>query len=300
MKAELVKRAQQKQHSQNRSLPTSYESVQPNLSKSNFALTSSDPHVASTSSQPTSPQPLQKPCALGGHSVSSNGIYPASIAGASDETSSEEYSPSDNSSSYTGTGGSLQDWTTSTSSPFSGGSLERPNPPIPPRAQEIRPFSPSSTSSSSSSSTSGYNVHRRHLQVPPNANPQYMRVNYAQMDEENDYMTMNQGLKRMQLTHTGEDEDDTGYTDMQSAGGVPLYSTPSSVPVEYMDQYMRMVPNPDCKTATLTRNRSDPLPDPMSTTPFHISNERSPLVEFNIFEPNDSNKSNTFPGIQKT
>ena len=119
------------------------------------------------------------------------------------------------------------------------------------------------------------------------------------MDEDNDYMTMTQGLKRVQLTHTPEDDDDSGYTDMQSAGGAPLYSTPSNVPVEYMDQYMRMVPNLDCQTATLTRNRSDPLTDPMSTPPFHISNVRSPLVEFNIFEPNDPNKSNTFPGSQK-
>ena len=217
------------------------------------------------------------------------------------ETSSEDYSPSDNSSSYTS--GSVPDWTICSPSPIPSGQFDRP-PALPSRVLESRPFSPSSTSSSSSSSTSGYVPHR--LAQPAPSQTHYMHVNRSKVDAESEYMTMELGLKRVQLTAEGrvgevETDEDSGYMDMHSAGRAYLENlSPDDIPPESVEQYMRMAQKGDGQTATLTRNRSEPLIERSSTPPLLPPHASSRLREFDILDSYAATNSNTFPGTKRT
>ena len=288
MKAELVYRAQQKQ--QNKSLPSSHILGEAKVVRSrSLRSTTSSPRIEQAPSH--SPLTVQ---------VSHmNGASARAVASPEEsETSSEEYSPSDNSSSYTGTGGSVRDWTTCTPSPTPG-MFERA-PVLPPRVLDSRPFSPSSTCSSSSSA-SGYHVPRR-LSQPALPRGQYMEVNRDTMDGDSDYMTMNIGLQRIQLTQD-DNEEDAEYTDMRSAGKIMLFDESSSdeIPSEFVEQYLRMVPNGDSQTATLTRGHFQPLGDRPSTPPPLPPHAALRFREQEIIQSsNAAINSNTFPGTRRT
>lgn len=331
MKTELMARAQQKTHSQNRSLPSSLESVahRTNLSRSVSSASSmstgkqnhplaANTH-ATTNGQP-SPLAGQKP-PLGPRLSHSNGVFPVKSSASLEEseTSSEDYSPSDNSSSFTGTGGSLQDWTTPSPISFAGNGLfERP-PMVPPRISDGRPFSPCSTTSSSSSSTSGYNVPRRSYLLPPPTSssvPHYMKVKHDLMDADGDYMTMNPALRKktppttrkemengkdeekQEKKEEEEEENDDEYVDDEYVDGyTDMQSAKTNIPTDFADQYMRMVPIGGSEMGTLTRNSSDvtrtgrasslpPSPPPQMASRFR---------EMKIIE----SSSNTFPGASQ-
>ena len=331
MKTELMARAQQKTQTQtqtqNRSLPSSLESVATgtNLSRSVSSASAmnmkqkhplaANSHVHSNG-QTSSPAAGQK-APLDSRLSHSNRPLPAKSSASLEEseTSSEDYSPSDNSSSFTGTGGSLHDWTTPSPTPLTGNGLFDRPPILPPRILDGRPFSPCSTTSSSSSSTSGYNVPRR-AYLPPTppspslGQPRYMQVKREEMDSDSDYMTMNSALRRKTPPTTGEtpgnedeeekeeEEDDEEYadeyldtyTDMQSAPTDTRKDTPS----DNADQYMRMVPIGGVQIGTPTRSCGDPAhPTQLSSVPPSPPPQiASRFRELTIME----SLSNTFPG----
>ena len=312
MKTELVARAQQKMQSQNKSLPSSLEGTpQSNLSRSAssasamnmkqkhpLAATTSHAHNSSSSSghKPLAPQLSH-----------SNGALPAKSSASLDEseTSSEDYSASDNSSSFTGgtggTGGSLHDWTIpSPILPTGNGLFERP-PLLLPRMLDGRPFSPCSTSSSSSSSTSGYNVPRRAC-LPPTPltiMPRYMHVKRTEMDGDSDYMTMNSALRRKTpptdtKDNDEEEEDESEEEDEEYVDGeyAEEYTNMHSVAqTEIPDQYMRMVPIGGAQVGTLTRDAGDPGSSRSSSVPPSLS----PQMSSRFREVTIIDSPNTFP-----
>ena len=315
LKTELQARAQQKVQSQAKSLPSSHEPVKSKLYRSCSIASATKPPASNTQVQ-HAPQSSNsgghKP--LSTHLSHSNGALPprsGRLLMDDSDTSSEEYSPSDNSSSFTGdtggtggTGGSIHDWTMSSPIPM-GGLFDRP-PHLPLRVSDTRPFSPCSTSSSSSS-MSGFNIQRRSYQpaLPSRhqQHPHYMPVNREEMDGEGDYMTMNPRHTKGQLSSedttdsgeaeeveeyeevVGEEENDSGYTDMHSA------QTKSA---NFPENYMHMVPLGAGQTATLTRNRSEPLPPPL---PPHTSSRFREIEVLESFQPPGT--SNTFPGATR-
>ena len=122
------------------------------------------------------------------------------------------------------------------------------------------------------------------------------------MDTDSDYMTMNNvGFRKVDVA----DDDDSGYTDMQSAGNVgPLYdSTPEDIPPEFVEQFSRAFTNTDTQTATLTRNHhSEPLLE-LSSSPSPPSLPPHPSLRMRELDPNlinGSPSSNTFPGTRRT
>lgn len=121
------------------------------------------------------------------------------------------------------------------------------------------------------------------------------------MDTDSDYMTMNNiGFKKVDVA----DDDDPGYTDMQSAGKVgPLYdSTPEDIPPEFVEQFSRVFPNSDKQSATLTRNHSEPLLE-QSSSPSPPSLPPHPSLRMRELDQslmNGSPNSNTFPGTRRT
>ena len=129
-----------------------------------------------------------------------------------------------------------------------------------------------------------------------------MEVNRDTMDGDSDYMTMNIGLQRIQLTQD-DNEEDTEYTDMHSAGKIMLFDESSSdeIPSEFVEQYLRMVPNGDSQTATLTRGHFQPLGDRPSTPPPLPPHAALRFREQEIIQSsNAAVNSNTFPGTRRT
>ena len=304
MKTELVARAQQKTQSQNRSLPSSLESssAKSNLSRSASSASATNMKQKPASKSHSHSSDKQSPLSVGhkplGPRLSqSNGALPAKSLTSLEESemSSEDYSASDNSSFTGGTGGSIHDWTTPSPVPPIGNGLifERP-PVLPPRILDTRPFSPCSTTSSSSSSASGYNVPRR-AYLPPTpplaGQPHYMHVKRSEMDEDNDYMTMNSALRRKtpptkiepEYDEEEEEEEDESddeeyidgeyvdeYTNMQSASRTTSTQNTAARkngPVDFADQYMRMVPIPGTMVGTLTRDKGDSSNSRASSVP---------------------------------
>ena len=235
MKKQLIHRAQ---NAQNHGISPAYE---PNKSA-----------VFRTTSLTTSTHP--QPSTI--HNPATARASARSVASLEEsETSSEEYSPSENSSSYTGgTGGSAKEWPLPlTPSPIPG-SMDRP-PPIPPRVGNGRPFSPCSMSSSSSSSHSGYQVTRTMSQPFPDTRAHYMKLTATvDLTGDGEYMTMNRTHRLV------DEEEEAGYTDMQSAGSVPLYdSTPDDL--EYVVNSLHEIAGSGNQCGTLTRNHLGSLPD---------------------------------------
>jgi hypothetical protein len=323
MKTELMARAQQKTHSENKSLPPSLSTNPSNLSRSTSSVSDGKrqghPLTASTHMQSngqTSSSSGQK-APLGPRFSHSNGAITTKSSASLEEceTSSEDYSPSDNSSSFTGTGGSLHDWTSPSPTPFAGNGMFERTPILPPRISDARPFSPCSTTSSSSSSTSGYNVPKRSCLPPPptssSGTPHYMKVKHDEMDGDSDYMTMNPALRKKtpptaEEAAENEDEEDEeeeeendeeyvdeeyveSYTDMQSAR--------TDIPADFADQYMRMVPIGGSQIGTLTRSNGGPAHSgrPSSVPPPQPPQLASQFRELKIIE----SSSNTFPGANR-
>ena len=290
-------RAQQKQQTQNKSLPSSLDQIKPNLGRSSSAVGSANlplsPLYASGGLPPARAcSPLQQQ-----QRSHSNGALPVTSAPLEgSDTSSEDYYPSDNSSSFTGTGGSICDWTTPSPVP----SVER-IPPLPPRSTNGRPFSPSSSTTSSSSSSSVYNVPRHSLQGHLSLQPHYMSVNREQVEEESDYMTMQHGVTRLQLSSEKMENEEEEYTDVSCAKTTPLHTAPGKVSSEFADmEYMQMIPIGDSQTATLTRSRGEVCANRSTSTapplPPHASTR---LREFEILD-SPTATSNTFPGTLST
>ena len=289
MKEVLLNRARQKQQTQNKSLagPHGVSPVGPQRSKSFNAHHSVSNHQLSNHHMSNYQHP-----------ISTHGIPSRVIAASEDsETSSEEYSPSDNSSSYTGTGSSARDWPTMPYTPSSTpGSMERV-PSISLRADSrLRDRDACSPSSSStSSSTSGYQYPRQMVHPSPDPKPHYMKVDRQTMDNvDDDYMTMNKiGFQKLTIT-------DEEYTDMQSATGRmdPLYDvTPEESAKEVFGQYTGS--NTERQTGTLTRNVSEPLLDRSSSPPPPLPPHASLRLRESDAIPGNISNSNTFPGTRR-
>ena len=289
MKEVLLNRARQRQQTVNQSLPPSHGvlPVGPPRSKSFNAHHKIQNHQLSSHRMSNYQHP-----------ISTHGIPSRVIAASEDsETSSEEYSPSDNSSSYTGTGSSAQDWPIMPYTPSSTpGSMECV-PSVSLRADShLRDRDACSPSSSStSSSTSGYQYPRQMVHPSPDPKPHYMKVDRRTMDNiDDDYMTMNK-INFQKLTITDDE-----YTDMKSATGKidPLYDvTPEDsakgVPGHYTG------PTTERQTGTLTRNASEPLLDQSSSSPPPLPPHASLRLRESDAIPSNILNSNTFPGTRR-
>ena len=321
MKTELMARAQQKTHSQNKSLPSALSENQSNLTRSissvsDGKLKRQHPLTASTHAHTNgqTPSPSGQKHPLSPRLSHSNETFPikSSASLEESETSSEDYSASDNSSSFTGTGGSLHDWTTPSPTPLTGNGLFERAPLLPPRiSSDGRPFSPCSTTSSSSSSTGGYNVPRR-AYLPPtpssSGKPHYMKVKRDQMDGDSDYMTMNPALMKKtppiadkevdEEEEKKEEENDEEYVDQEYVDTyTDMQSAQTDIPADFADQYMRMVPIGGSQLGTLTRsNGGGQTGRPSSVPPTPPTPIASRFTELKIIE---SSSSNTFPGANR-